>query len=224
MCVPRFACSNSLVVGIGRRHGDDFRIGRGIERARVRTGIAGGRDQHDAIAAQRREHALQLAVRRAREAHVDDVGLGRAGPVETLEDVHARALRALRANACTARIGHRRRRAGELAVRRDHAGDAGAVGMRLVGRAGRVERRRDRAGEIGMLRVDRRVDHRDAHACAARERVRLGKPQLAERVLRRTGCGRRALLERVEEVRLRAENARVGLQRADHARRPRGRH
>ena len=80
---------------------------------------------------------------------------------------------------------HRGRSADELAMRRDHARDAGAVRMRLVGRAGRIERRRDDARKIGMGRIDRGVDHRDQHMLALGERMRLRQVQLGERILRR---------------------------------------
>ena len=60
------------------------------------------------------------------------------------EDRHARPFRAERRERRDRQHLHGRRDAHQLAVRRDHARDAGPVRMRLVGLADRVERRRDR--------------------------------------------------------------------------------
>ena len=76
-----------------------------------------------------------------------------------------------------------RRGAQHRAARRDRAGHAGAVRMRRASSAGRRNSADDRAGEIGMRGIDAGIDHRDQHAVAGREPMRLGEIELLRRIL-----------------------------------------
>ena len=67
----------------------------------------------------------------------------------------------------------------------DRANHAGAVKVRLLLLADRVVLLDEGAGEIGMVHVDRGIDHRDQHAAAGRHLVHLTELQLADDVLLR---------------------------------------
>ena len=69
-----------VIVVVGRRHRDDVRIGGRPQRRRFRAGIAGRRDQHDALLLRRRERAAERRIGRTGEAHVDDAGALRRPP------------------------------------------------------------------------------------------------------------------------------------------------
>ena len=105
-------------------------------------------------------------------------------------------------------------------MRRDRAGHAGAVRMRLLRPPDGVVLLDDRAGEVGMIGVDLGVDHRDQHLAAGRDLVHLGELQLLDGVLlgrsgRARGVGRGVLDDAVHVVRRRDADA-LGFQRAHH--------
>ena len=83
-----------LVVDVGRGHRDHVRVGARIERRRLRPGIAGRRDQHDALVVGDLERAFERGILGTGEAHVDDADALAGRPVEALEDVEGGALRA----------------------------------------------------------------------------------------------------------------------------------
>jgi len=85
----------------------------------------------------------------------------------------------------------------------DQAGDGGAMGMRAGAAGGGVEDRRDGAVEIGMIGIDRAVDHPDQHRIAAGDAMGLRQAQTGERVLQRRrggGLRRGRSLQPVDEV------------------------
>ena len=122
---PAIGLRHQPVVGVGRGHGDDARIGGRIAVGRLRTVVAGRRDQHQAARAGAGAGRFQQIVVRSDEAHVDDAHLLAGSPVERVEDdVHGR-LAALEG----ARMvdGGARRHAAKRADAGDQAGDRGAV-------------------------------------------------------------------------------------------------
>ena len=67
-----------------RRHRDDLRIGRGIDRKRSWSFIAGSRRKDNAVCAQGFEARLQEIVLRPREAHIHHFGLRGVHPFEKI--------------------------------------------------------------------------------------------------------------------------------------------
>ena len=83
-----------------------------------------------------------------------------------------------------------RRGADQPRMRRDRAGDAGAVDMRLLVALKRVERADDAAGKLRMVCIDAGIDHRDDDAVAARHGMGFGELQLGHDILRRIAGAR----------------------------------
>ena len=71
----------------------------------------------------------------------------------------------------------------QLSVGRDRAGHAGAVRMWGASIATGVVSVADRAGEIGLVGVDRRIDHRNDGFVALGDLVHLGKLKFVHDIL-----------------------------------------
>ena len=114
-----------------------------------------------------------------------------------------------------------RRRAYQLAMGRDQAGDSGAM---LVRRHRWPTRCRatffgDGASQLGMIGIDAGVHDRHRHVVALGEGVRLRQMQLGEFVLCGVAFGhglRFILLQRKQVIRLRRGDDPIGFQRTHH--------
>ena len=159
---PAVGLRHQLVVGVGRRHGDDAGIGGRIAVGRLGPVVAGRRDQHHAARARAGAGRFQQLVVRPDEAHVDDAHVLAGRPVERVEDdVHGR-LAALEGARMIDRGA--RRHAAERPDAGDQPGDRGAVVAVRPARR-RAWRRYSSAidaVERRMRRVDRGVDDGDA--------------------------------------------------------------
>ena len=122
----------------------------------------------------------------AGKAHIDDARAIGCRPVEALEDAEGIALGtgSGRVEGADGENLRARRRALQLAVRRDQSGDGGAVLVRRRRCIECVVALHDRAGQFRMRGVDPGIDHRHQYLVAAGERMCLRQPQLGKFILR----------------------------------------
>ncbi len=205
-----------VIVRVGRRHGNDVRIGSWVKRRGFRAGIAGGSNENNAPLPRGCESPRDLRVVGSREAHIDDPSATRDGPIDACDDCRCGSFGgregANRKNA--RRWGNAR----EPCMRDNGARHGGAVTVAGLAGIDRIEASRDRIRDLRVRRVDPGIDDCDQYSVARRGAVGFSQPKLGQHVLHAVDLDGRlppALLQRETIVRLGRAYAPIRLNRAN---------